>query len=330
MEGRENRTKSTKRLAINMLGAVGVVSLLALTMVSFGWFTGLIPVKGKDAAFAASNGVFELAAENQSGKYDALLNAPSGEALSGIVFEDGTPANLIATSDGKPEIKWLMNDESNFGNLSGDGIQPGSSGKLSFYVIAKQDGDLALRFSLNNVLYDSDAAPISDTNPDNSEHIIPDTETAAQLVGGHILFFEHYDEASGVYSGRIADSFLFTQQNAKENTAYKVEFYWIWVEFVDQIILPSDDALLRAKGNKRITQDGQVLITDAESADYFPEAVDGLAAILENVSKGSADENFDMGYYNMLNSKWNEADQLIGTNVGYIQLQLTAEERTIN
>ena len=102
------------------------------------------------------------------------------------------------------------------------------------------------------------------------------------------------------------------------------------MEFVDQIILPSDDALLRAKGSKRITQDGQVLITDAESADYFPEAVDGLAAILENVSKGSADENFDMGYYNMLNSKWNEADQLIGTNVGYIQLQLTAEERTIN
>ena len=129
-----------------MLGAVGVVSLLALTIVSFGWFTGLITVKGKDAAFAASNGVFELAAENQSGKYDALLNSPSGEALSGIVFEDGTPANLIATSDGKPEIKWLMNDESNFGNLSGDGIQPGSSGKLSFYVIAKQNGDLALRF----------------------------------------------------------------------------------------------------------------------------------------------------------------------------------------
>lgn len=327
MEKRERRTTPTGRLAVNLLGAVGAVILLVLTAVSFGWFTGLSPVNGNGASFAASNGVFELAAADKSGKYDALLSAPDGEALGGIVYEDGTPAGLTATSDGKPEIKWLMNDESNFGNVSGDGIQPGSYGKLTFYVIAKQDEDLYLTFSLNTILYDSGAEPITELNPDNSAHIIPDTETAAKLVGGHILFFEHYDEETGVYSDRITDSFKFTKLNAVENTAYKVEFYWIWPEFVDQLILPSDDPLLRARGYDRITADGQQLITDADSEVYFSGSITGLSDMLANMSKGSQDVNFDIDSYNLLNLKWNEADQMIGTNVGYIELLLTADFR---
>lgn len=330
MVNREKRTISAGSLVINLLCAVGVILLLLLTVVSFGWFTGVSPVNGRGASLSASNGVFELASADKSGKYDALLIAPAGDTLSGIVFEDGTPADLVSTSDGKPEVKWLMNDESNFDNPSGEGIQPGSYGKMTFYVVAKQDQDLDLTFSLDMILYDSGAEPISELNPDNSTHIIPDTETAAKLINGHILFFEHYDEASGVYSDRITDSFRFTQPGAVENTAYKVEFYWIWPEFIDQLILPSDDALLRARGYDRITADGQQLITDADSEDYFTESIAGLSEMLENMSKGSEDEDFDIGSYNLLNSKWNEADQMIGTNVGYIELLLTADVRPLS
>ena len=47
--------------------------------------------------------------------------------------------------------------------------------------------------------------------------------------------------------------------------------------------------------------------------------------MLDNLAKGSNDSGFDSGYYELLNAKWNEADQIIGTNAGYIELLLTAE-----
>ncbi len=322
MEKRES-SKLTLRLGMNIIGAVGALVLLLLAAFSFGWFTALSPVNWRGSTFAASNGVFELASADKSGLYDEYLSAADGAALDGIVFEDGSAASLISTTDGAPEIKWLMSDESNLGNLSGEGIQPGSFGKLTFYVIAKQDGNLDLTFSLNTFLYDSGAEPISALNPDNSEHIIPDTEAAVNLVGGHILFFEHYDELSGVYSDRIIDSFRFTKSAAVEDTAYEVEFYWVWPEFIDQLILPSDDPLLTARGYQRLLEDGSALVTD--DAEFFSDAVSGLALMLENVSKGSYHEDFSADSYNLLNQKWNEADQIIGTKVGFIELQLTAD-----
>lgn len=322
----EKDTKvSGLRLVIYLLGAVGTLVLLLLCAVSLGWFTGSSRVEGYAETLAADNGVFELAAADKNGYYDALLNVPNGELTNGVVAEDGAEISLTATTDEKPEIKWMMNDESNFGNLSDDGIQPGSSGKLTFYVIARQNTDLRLTFRLDKVLYDSAAEPISNLNPDNSEHIIPKTETAARLADGHILFFGQYDEESGVYSERITDVFTFTQLNASANTAYRVDFYWVWPLFVDQLVLPANDPLLRARGYDRLTESGQSVITQAEDTSFFAESIQDLTAILENIAMGSNNSGFDSVYYDLLNAKWNEADQIIGTNAGYIELLLTAE-----
>lgn len=322
----ENGSKlSGLRLVIYLFGAVCALVLLLLCAVSLGWFTGSGRVEGYAETLTADNGVFELAAADKNGNYDSLMIVPEGEIIDGVIAEDGAEISLTATSDAKHAIKWLMNDESNFGNLTDDGIQPGSSGRLTFYVIARQDIDLKLTFRLDKILYDSAAEPISALHPDNSEHIIPKTETAARLADGHILFFRQYDEASGVYSERITDSFTFTQLNAAANTAYRVDFYWVWPLFVDQLVLPADDALLRARGYDRLIVSGQSVITQEDDTAYFAESIQDLAVMLDNLAKGSNDSGFDSGYYELLNAKWNEADQIIGTNAGYIELLLTAE-----
>ena len=309
------------RIAVIMLFAAGALLLLLISAVSLGWFTSNKTVEGSEMGMTAADGVYELAALDKSGLYDPYLSVPDGKSRNDITISDGTAITLSATADGKPEIKWQMSDESNFGNLTDEGIQPGSCGKLSFYVIARKDVDLDLAFTLDTVLYNSSA----EENRDNSDCIIPRTENAAKLAKGHILFFKKYDENSGLYSERITDGFTFSQKNAKENTAYRVDFYWVWPSFVDQLILPSGDSLLRARGYERLTDNTEAVISEAEAEAFFEGGAESLAAMLENMAAGSDSAGFNEEYYNTLNAKWNSADQLIGTSAAFIELKLTAD-----
>ncbi len=309
------------RIAIIMLFAAGLLLLLLISAVSLGWFTNNKTVEGSEMGMTAADGIYELAALDKGGLYDRILSVPDGKSRNDVTLSDGTAITLSATADGKPEIKWQMSDESNFGNLAGEGIQPGSCGRLTFYVIARKDADLDLTFTLDTVLYNNSAAE----NRDNSDCIIPQNEAVSKLAKGHILFFGKYDEESGIYSERITDGFTFSQKNAKENTAYRVDFYWVWPSFADQLILPSGDGILRKRGYERLTANTEAVISEGEAEAFFEGGAENLAAMLENMAAGSDSPSFNEEYYNTLNAKWNSADQLIGTSAAFIELKLTAD-----
>ena len=323
---RENKARPhIGKLVVYLLGTAGALVLLALSFTTFGWFTNSPTVSGSMNGVTAVDGVFELAAVGSSGKYDSYFNADDGINLSDIAEDGAGVIDPTATGSGKTEIKWMMSGDSNFGNITGDGIQPGSSGKLSFYVIAKENTDLDLTFSLDTILYTPDAEPLGADNPDNSEHIIPDTSAVAKLVKGHILFFKSFDEVSGVFSDRITDAFTFVRDNAQADTAYKVDIYWVWPEVIDQLLLPQGDDLLTFGGLDRIIAADDTVVTESGFSYFFSEEISGLTECLNNVTKGSADAAFSTDHHRILNAKWNEADQMIGTEVGYIELILTAD-----
>ena len=115
------------------------------------------------AALKATDADFELAAVGESGIYDDYLTAADGISRSNIstgsLFGRISP---VSTGSGRASVKWAMSDDSNFGNSSksGTGIQPGSSGMLTFYVIPNRELEqLDLTFSLDTVLYTSAAQP---------------------------------------------------------------------------------------------------------------------------------------------------------------------------
>lgn len=308
-----------------MLCTAGALILLLVSAVSLGWFTNNKTVEGSSMGLTASDNVFELGAMDRSGYFDSYLNVSEGYEPSDIMDEAGNSLTLKATGEGRPEIIWQISETGNFGNLTSEGIQPGSSGRLTFYVIAKKDGDLKLTFSLDTVLYDKNAAE----GVDNSSCIIPETEAVTKLVKGHILFFREFNAGTGIYSEQITEAgFNLEITGAEKNTAYKQELYWVWPLFADQIILPENDSLLKAKGYKRIIENGFSPITAENLSRFF--AVSGDLSdvsydMVTNVEGGSASAGFDSEYYNRINAKWNEADQLIGTNVGYVELRLTAD-----
>lgn len=325
----ENVNKSQRRkLTVRIFCAAATLIALIISIITFGWFSGGEPISGGMDGLADASGIYELAAVGANGKYDSLLNAGDGKQLHDIMTEEGTLIDPVATYSGN-EIKWMMNDESNMENNAGNpssGIEPGSSGKLTFYVIAKQDAELDIDFSLSTVLYDRYARDVTETN-DNSDCIITD-EKVIGLVKGHILFFESFDEASGIYSGRIDNSFNF-HKNVTADTAYKVDIYWIWPNIADQLILPSGDNMLQNRGYERIISNtDSTFETDiaANAANYFSSSIDNISDMLENMKQGSSDAGFNMEYYNIINAEWNKADQDIGTNVAYIQITLADDQ----
>lgn len=318
---------------IFMLCSAIVILLLTVGFFSFGWFINNKSTAGDDTAMKATDSDFELGAFDSSGAFDEYLTAEDGTLLTDIKTEQlFSKISPTATGGGKNEIKWLINNKSNFNNYSGEnaelGIQPGSSGKLSFYVIAKRDMALDINFSLDTVLYTADAKPISETNADNSDCIIAADSTEAGLVDGHILFFLNYDENSMLYSDRITDgSFVFSKPDVKAGTAYKVDIYWVWPYVADQLILPQNDSCFTSKEYGKIISDADTEAFKTELVNsperYFADTAFDIAAAAENMSKGTASPDFNMEYYNKLNARWNEADQLIGKSVGFIELQVT-------
>lgn len=312
------------RLIISMLCTAGALILLLISAASLGWFTNNKTVEGSSMGLTASDNVFELGASDRAGYFDPYLNVSEGYTPSDLKDINGNSITLTATGEGKPEIKWQISSTDNFGNLTNEGIQPGSSGKLSFYVIAKRDGDLKLTFNLDTVLYDKNA----EAGADNSSHIIEE-EGVNSLIKGHILFFRKFNAQTGIYSEQITDEgFNLDIAGAVKNTAYKQELYWVWPLFADQIILPENDSLLNAKGYNRILEMGFSPITAENLSRFFAVSGDSSDVsydMVTNAQNGSASVGFDTEYYNRINGKWNEADQLIGTNVGYVELRLTAD-----
>ena len=326
-ENIQTAKKQKKKILVNTFASAGVLTLLVIALFTLGWFTNNKVTEVDGANGQAVSGKFELAAEGTAGKYDNYLNADSGTALSGISDESSQPLENLVGTGNSTEIKWVMNEKSNFQNYSSnsedttEGIQPGSKGKLTFYVIPKQAGTLNLKFSLNTILYGNDAKE----NSDNSGSIIPADDAAAKLVKGHILFFEKYNEKNKIYSDRIDGMFTGQIENAKVDTAYKFDIYWVWPNVIDELILPSGDSKFSTNNFNRIIGETDIVTKD----DIFFESSKNITDDdINSVKVGSFEAGFSEENYNKLTDAWNSADQTIGINVRYIELQLIADENT--
>ena len=315
---------------IFMLSAAGAFIMLLAAFYSFGWFTNNKETSGDMAALKATDADFELAAVGESGIYDDYLTAADGISRSNIstgsLFGRISP---VSTGSGRASVKWVMSDDSNFGNSSksGTGIQPGSSGMLTFYVIPNRDLEqLDLTFSLDTVLYTSAAQP----NKDNTDCIIDAGEPEAELVKGHILFFRSYDEKTGLYSDMITDTFDFSRQNVKTDTAYRQDIYWVWPYMAAQLILPQDDIGFVGNDHGKLISDDDTAALKSDMAKnpnrYFADPdSDGDISISEDELNSITGVNSD--YYSTVDAYWNEADQKIGKKVGYIELQVSNTEQ---
>ena len=188
---------------------------------------------------------FELAADagadgkNSAGAYDNKLLevSPGTEETLG-------DKSYITTDDSRTSITWSIVNESNMRNNQNNlGIEPGTSGMLRFYIISHKDGSLNVTLDLG----------LTDYTNGTGSTIGKADATAQKLVKGHILLFAGYEQRTNSYEGWISEdadpwtmtldsgstltrnadgTLTWAVENAKKDTAYPVQIYWIWPEIL--------------------------------------------------------------------------------------------------
>lgn len=268
-------------------GMLALAALVVIAVACYAWFASNKSVTGNVGTVSAGVYGFELASIGDNGAFDAETptdyTVPEGQPWSG--HEKG-----IHTA-GMQEIRWKMSDASNLGNGTGDsGIRPGSSGKLEFYVIPKQEGEINLTFRLSMIPMDSKKNALTD-------------ETAQKLLHGHLLFAYAYTIDNKPQSGLIdpaSDQFIMQIPNAKLDQKIKVTLNWFW---------PYE--LSDAKGHAQYGPTLTKWLQESDRTAWFYYN-DGEPVSAEGTSERQLSEYYD------------KADQYIGDHVDWVILRMTA------
>lgn len=256
-------------------GPIVIAAAIVMIAVSIAWFVSNTKVDATGVQIRAAGSEFDLAAEakpnveSATGAYDDLLDVSKGATLSigDKIFG--------YTGEGKTSISWAITDDSNMQNNKDLGIEPGSSGKLTFYIISHKDGPLSVNINLTFTGYYVEGW--NSTEATNTAVKLSDLKeldkTTQQLLEGHVLFFAGYDEKSNSYKAWISDDAepwnmtlentciktsnagndtesseapLFTRNKdgsltwkidqAVSEAAYPVTIYWVWPEMLESYL----------------------------------------------------------------------------------------------
>lgn len=347
-------------------GIIILAAVIVIIAVSIAWFARNDKVDATGAGIQAAGSEFELAAAwtdaaSTKGVYDNLLEVSPGAGL-----EVGNN-NYLSTDGSHTAISWAITDDSNMRNEKDQtqGIEPGSSGKMTFYIISHKEGLLDVKLDLNFTGYQATGDPASAADLKKIE------ESAQQLLEGHILLFAGYDEKSNTYKGWISEDagswsmnlgtgdepillqedgkggLTWKTENAKKDKAYPVTVYWIWPERLESylrkadtytgrypLLFPEDTegsdtgnpSALPANLFKKMCDVGDESGTNAGSNRYFRwENQETFTRTVTADTLKRLRNNFHSVIYREAAAYYDSADQYLGKNVQYVKLKLIAE-----
>lgn len=354
MQNLKNQWKTFFRTGIFLFAAVAAIIILGIA-----WFVSNNKVAGTGTSISASGSDFDLAAditgaESTKGMYDELLDVPPGTKIKEQTF--------LATNDTNNAITWAITDDSNLNNQTGaNGIEPGSSGSLTFYIISHKDGPLSLTLdvTLTGYSYGGEDDKELTTSADITQ--LKSDDKAQKLLEGHVLLFAGYDsdtdsdtksykawisedaeawtrsldkdadEKTSVSLSRDADGKLtWTAENAVKETAYPVTLYWIWPERLESYIMSAGAytgrrPLLFPDDTYLPKNFFTTMCTVDDSNRYFRwKEVGTFKTTVTPAVLSNMRTNFNPVIYKSISEYYNLADQYLGENVRYIKLKVEA------
>ena len=351
-------------------GIIVVAAVIVMIAVSIAWFVSNTRVDATGVAIRPADMPFDLAAAGTKsdasadrGRYDELLTVSPGASRE----IDGK--KYWSTDGSHTSICWAVTPESNMNNTGEDGkptgIEPGSYGKMTFYIIPNKDGPLKVTLDLVLTGYQIADAKKNEENVTKNDLTEVTDPSLQQLLEGHVLLFAGYNEKAGCYKGWISrdagewsmrlgseteaavlesksGKLTWNNTNAKKDTAYPVTIYWIWPERLESYLrkadsysgknpllfpedLSNEENALSALPENLFETMGKAE-EDSSSNRYF--RWEDSAKFQENVTKDTLSqirEKFNPALYSMVAAYYDSADQYLGKNVQYVQLKLDAQ-----
>ena len=326
-------------------GIFVLVALVAIIIACIAWFVSNNRVTGSTGTIRAAGSEFDLAAAGTSGDkgvYDGLLDAQPG---TGIKLSN---VDYASTDDEHTSITWAITKDSNVNNKTETGINPGSSGSLTFYIISHKEGKLSVTLNLTLTGYSGTE------NAQKSEDLTEVRKDIQQLLEGHILLFAGYDAKTNSYQNWISDdagkwnvnlgtennnislsrdeqgNVIWSAENAAKDTAYPVTLYWIWPEILSSYLVKDQQYTgnrpILFKTESDLPDDLYKKMCSTESNRYFrvtdPNEF-STAVTAERLQQMRT--NFNPAIYGNMAVYYNMADQALGENVRFLKLKLNAQ-----
>ena len=351
-------------------GIIVVAAFIVMIVASIAWFVSNTRVDATGAAIRPADMPFDLAAagteSNASadrGMYDELLTVSPGAS------REIKGKKYWSTDGSHTSICWAVTPESNMNNTGEDGkptgIEPGSYGKMTFYIIPNKDGPLKVTLDLVLTGYQITDGKKNEENVTKNDLTEVTDPSLQQLLEGHVLLFAGYNEKAGCYKGWISrdagvwrmslgsgteaavievksGKLTWNNTNAQKDTAYPVTIYWIWPERLESYLRKADgysgkNPLLfpenpSSEENALSALPENLFATmskvekNSSSNRYF--RWEDSAKFQENVTKDTLSqirEKFNPALYSMVAAYYDSADQYLGKNVQYVQLKLDAQ-----
>ena len=338
----EKQEMNIKKLSSVKIIAITLLIISVIVFGSFSWFTMSKEVEGSGTQMTASDLPFEL-------KTTGTI-APNHDILEAMGFKDGLSVIGGYSTAGKGDIKWML--EAN-DTMAGTGLRPGTDGNLNFTIVPLQNDNtknLSVSYSLNLKAYkltDSMKEQIAlistkiangEKDENNEPYTLPtitlenlellsdnpsdaNYTKALDYIKGHILFFKNSDNTGRFQVGE-PQTITFNCSEEKE-----IPLHWVWADTLGNMVLTSENVTNICTGDEKT-----VLITHIQNnpALYFVTA-DLDTEMLNNGKLKTNVLGDDLSdYYPTLNLAYNNADQIIGTNVQYIMIELVIDGEIID
>ena len=277
-------------------------------------------------------GIYDDPTENETYVRNTLLSQASKD--SGLLT--WTITNDTATTD--PDTNdTIINRGKNIGNGPAEGydggISPGSSGELQFKIVPSRSVDAEFTFSVYaySVDYDDDGEEDKSTIAIIGDNATADRIIAKNLLNGHILLFENYNENTKKYSGLLTSDDFQRIMSETYDTETIVSVHWVWAQTLAEIVLDDTNNAHKKnlKGKKSLCSDQSDIINMLKNNPTWflldPDEPNKTwseftTSMLDDTVVSTINSN-----YALYSSYYNEADQCIGTNIAYLLLDMTAE-----
>lgn len=328
----QNEKKNAKRSL-----RFAFTALIAIIAVCIAWFAANNQVSMTGTQISAENDEqFEIASvgvrQNAEKEYlkdenGNILSAGTGKTYDEYIDVD-TKQKISQSQTyytGGSGVAWYMNGEEN--------LVPGFGGKLEFYLIAKRKNLRSVTVKLNLEGYALDASQQKAKKLNNAK--------IQNLLQGHILFFQHFDDTYGYYDWLGEEPTITVKapergsdQTFVPNIPYKVTLYWKWPQYFRNYIytqrsmygdLFTDEMVKNhtSEYNNFIEFVNNQKSIENSKLFYVKEDNDNVQDITGEINNQMSDKILDI-----CNSYYNQADEYIGKNTQYVYIQIKVD--TVN
>ena len=336
----EKIKKDKKKVVQNTVFIMAAAFVLIALCIA--WFVSNNRVSGTSGTVSAKYSGIEIGSEGKAGVHDDLLET----IKAGITSYFPKKKEAYDTSQGG-SINWMLSEDSNMNNYkdgksfkeTGAGyrkeyaMEPGTKGKLDFFIKTYEAGNLSLDFSL-------DISPFY-IETDNNPVSVRNDAVEAGLLSGHILYFLGEKQSDGkiAYTWIKDGKFKIEIQNAEKAKKYNYSIYWVWPLNLSTILLNKGDSFLNENAVEFDDKDStgilrNIIITDMTKCPekYFFSSLTGkpldtnydevkkISKIHEN--SGKKDGIYDKQLFVDLSSYYNQADMKIGAGISFVTATL--------